>query len=76
MSAADLFEGFAARTASLEGELADLYGEGVREHFADARERTQDWSRTDYLDAKAAGEDLDARTWPSCTPATHRTLPK
>jgi len=61
MSAPELFEGFADRQAQAEQALAGRYGEGVREHFATARERTKNWSQQDYLDAHQQAEQLDSR---------------
>lgn len=61
MTAAELFEGLKERTTALESELVGRHGEGVREHFADARERTADWTEADYLRSKAEGEELDGR---------------
>lgn len=60
MSAPELFEGFADRQAQAEQALAGRYGEGVREHFATARERTKAWSQKDYLDAQQQAEQLDS----------------
>lgn len=61
MSAPELFEGFADRQAQAEQALAGRFGEGVREHFATARERTKDWSRQDYLDAQQQAEQVDGK---------------
>ena len=61
MSAQELFEGFADRSAALEEDLVAEHGDGVREHFRAARERTRDWSQQDYLDAQRQAEQLDAR---------------
>lgn len=61
MPAEDLFEGFAEKQAQQEAALADRYGEEVREHFRTSRERTEDWTKQDYLDAQRQGEELDAK---------------
>jgi MerR family transcriptional regulator, thiopeptide resistance regulator len=61
MPAPELFEGFADRQAEAEEALAARFGEGVREHFATARERTRSWTREDYLAAQRSAEELDAR---------------
>lgn len=57
----DLFEGFEAKQAQWEEEMVDRYGEGVRAKFAESRERTQGWTRQQYLDEAAAYDELDAR---------------
>ena len=61
MSASDMFDGLSRRRAETEEALAARYGDGVREHFATADERTREWTRQDYLDAQKEGERLDAR---------------
>lgn len=61
MPAPELFEGFADRQAQAEEALVARFGDGVREHFATARERTSDWTKEDYLAAQRQAEDLDAR---------------
>ena len=61
MTAPELFEGFADRHDQLESELVEKHGEGVREHFASARETTKDWTREDYLDAQRCGDQVDER---------------
>ncbi len=61
MPAPDLFEGFADRQGQAEEALVGRFGEGVREHFATARERTKDWTREDYLGAQQQAEQLDAK---------------
>ena len=60
MNAPEMFEGLAERQAEAEESLAARYGEGVREHFATARERTRDWTEQDYRDAAQDAERLDA----------------
>lgn len=59
MSAPELFEGFADRSAQLEADLAERHGEGVRGHFRAAEQATKDWTRQDYLDAQRQGDELD-----------------
>jgi hypothetical protein len=61
MSAPEMFEGFADRTAQLEEDLVTEHGDGVREHFRHARVVTGDWTRQDYLDAQRRGEELDEK---------------
>ncbi|MFI1996101.1 TipAS antibiotic-recognition domain-containing protein [Actinoplanes sp. NPDC020271] len=61
MSAPEMFDGFGRRRAETEEALAARYGDGVREHFAAAAERTKEWTQQDYLDAEKEGERLDAR---------------
>ncbi len=61
MSATEMFDGFGERRAEAEEALAARYGDGVREHFATAKERTREWTQQDYLDAQQEGERLDAR---------------
>ncbi|PPK92317.1 DNA-binding transcriptional MerR regulator [Kineococcus xinjiangensis] len=61
MSAPEMFDGFAERQAEAEESLAARYGEGVREHFATARQRTADWTRQDHLAAQQEMERLDSR---------------
>ena len=59
MTAPELFEGFADRQAQLEADLVEQHGEGVREHFRAAEERTKDWTRQDYLEAQRRSDELD-----------------
>lgn len=61
MSTSEMFDGFSQRRAETEEALAARYGDGVREHFAAANERTKGWTQQDYLDAQKEGERLDAR---------------
>lgn len=61
MNATDLFDGFAERQSQLEDDLAQQYGDGVREHFRTAQETTKDWTSHDYLDAERRGEEIDAQ---------------
>lgn len=61
MTAEEMFEGFEQRRAHLEEELVARHGEGVRAHFETSRERTQDWTKDDYLDAARQGELLEER---------------
>lgn len=61
MTADELFDGFAERQAKLEEDLVDTHGEGVRAHFRTSRAATEGWTRADFVDAKAAGDALDAR---------------
>ena len=61
MSAQELFEGFADRSAALEADLVAEHGEGVREHFRTARARTKDWTQQDYLGAQRDWEELEGR---------------
>jgi len=61
MTAPELFEGFADRQARQEADLADRYGEGVREHFRAAEEVTKGWTQQDYLDAQRRGDEVDAK---------------
>jgi DNA-binding transcriptional MerR regulator len=61
MSASEMFDGFSQRRTETEEALAARYGDGVREHFAAANERTKGWTQQDYLDAQQEGERLDAR---------------
>ena len=61
MSPSEMFDGFAERQAEAEDAMAARYGEGVREHFTTARQRTQDWTQEDYLAAQQQAQRLDAR---------------
>lgn len=61
MAAEELFEGFEQKQAQQEASLVDRYGEGAREHFRTARERTKDWTEQDYQRAQAEGEALDRK---------------
>jgi hypothetical protein len=61
MPAPELFEGFADRQARAEEELVQRFGEGVREHFATARERTAGWTADDYRSAQEEADELDDR---------------
>lgn len=61
MPAEDLFEGFAEKQARQEAGLVERYGDEVREHFRTSRERTEDWTEQQYLDARRQGEELDAK---------------
>jgi hypothetical protein len=60
MTAPELFEGFADRHALAEQALVARFGDGVREHFATAGERTKHRGKQDYLDAQQHGEELDS----------------
>jgi DNA-binding transcriptional MerR regulator len=61
MSVSEMFDGFSERRAETEESLAARYGDGVREQFAAANERTREWTQQDYLDAQQEGDRLDAR---------------
>ena len=61
MNASELFDGFRERMGQAEEDLAARFGEGVREHFAAARQRTADWSAEDFLEAEETGRRIDAR---------------
>lgn len=61
MAAQELFDGFAEQRDRLETDLAAEHGEGVREHFRAAKERTKGWTRADYADAQQRAEQLDER---------------
>jgi len=61
MSAPEFFEGFTDRQAQLEADLVAEHGQGVREHFSNARDVTKDWTQQDYLEAQRRGDDVDAK---------------
>ena len=61
MSASEMFDGFADRQAQAEEELVRRYGEGVRESFAQSRERTKDWAPEDHRAVGGRFDELDER---------------
>jgi len=61
MSAEEMFEGFAERRAEMEQTLVERHGEGVREHFRTAKERTAGWTKEDYLAAQREGDRINER---------------
>ncbi|WP_022929979.1 MerR family transcriptional regulator [Patulibacter americanus] len=61
MSAEEMFEGFAARRTELESVLVQRHGEGVREHFRTAEQRTAGWTAEDYAAVQREDEDLHRR---------------
>ncbi len=61
MTETEFFEGLARDRAQLQEQLVDRYGEGVRGAFAEAAERTGDWSRADLERAGQEHRELAER---------------
>ena len=61
MAETEFFEGLARDRAQLQEQLVDRYGEGVHATFAEAQERTGDWSRGDLERAGAEHRQLAQR---------------
>lgn len=48
MKLEELFDGFdAAKQERYEGELVERYGEGVKEHIAESKQKMKNWTRAD-----------------------------
>ena len=61
MTAQELFDGFADKRDQLEDDLVERHGEGVREHFRAAEQRTEGWTQEDYLEAQRCADELDEK---------------
>lgn len=57
----DGFEGHAERVAAYEEELAARHGEGVREAFRTAEQRTSGWEREEFEATARTWDELDQR---------------
>jgi len=61
VTAEQMFDGFPQRRDELEERLAERYGDGVREYFAQSRERAQDWTAEDLQRLREEGERHNSR---------------